>query len=185
MNEENKENLNSENQDSNGDGAANPTETKTSDVDTEALKAQVETERKKFEDQRRRAEKREKRLEEVEEELKKFKSAKPETQPNESKSEPVSGLSREEAILIAKGLSVEEVEKAKKIALIEGIDPIKAVESDYFKTWKSEEDKKREISNTQLPASHGSAKSKPKIDFNTPGLTPEQHKELWKAKMGK
>jgi hypothetical protein len=94
-------------------------------------------------------------------------------------------LTREEAILFAKGLTEEEVEKVLSIAKIEGDSPLVAAESDYFKHWKEKEDKRRESEETQLGASRGSAKAKPKKDFNTPGLKPEEHKELFKQFINK
>ena len=47
------------------------------------------------------------------------------------------GLTRDEAILFAKGLTEEEVEKASKIAQIEGVTLSEAVGGEMFTAWKT------------------------------------------------
>lgn len=95
------------------------------------------------------------------------------------------GLSREEAILFAKGLSEEEVAKADKIAKVEGISLTEAIGNDMFVAWqKSNEDKIRS-EKAQLGTSNGSPKVQAKKDFNTPGLSADDHKALFRKSIGK
>lgn len=183
MNDETMENLDSETQDGEGEIVESDSEQEeeTTESSQEDLVAQ---ERKKFEDQKKRAEK-------AEQELKRLKAERAEKTKSEPKkvSEPEGQqsdtLSREEAILFAKGLSEDEVEKAKSIARVEGVNPLVAAESGYFKFWKSEQEKKREVEETQLGTSTGSPKIKPKKDFTTPGLSKEEHMALWKQSLGR
>ena len=93
-------------------------------------------------------------------------------------------LSRDEAILIAKGLSEEEVEYAKKVATLQGVKVTDAVNDDLFKGWKAKKDKEAKDAEASLPPSRG-ARSTMKKTFNTPGLTPEAHKELFNERLGK
>ena len=102
----------------------------------------------------------------------------------EEKPQPT-GLSRDEAILFAKGLSEEEVEKASKIAEFEGINLTEAVDSDIFTIWKEKKDKEAKSEKAQLGASNGSPKVEKQKDFTSKELTPEEHKELWKQKISK
>jgi hypothetical protein len=178
MNENEKEVLDSETQEVGGDDNEN-TSTETEDSedfeeeseDTSDTEAELERFRRIAEDQRRRAEK-------AEEKLKAQKAQKPVKQKTQS--EQTDALSREEAILYARGLSQEEVEKAKAVAEIEGTNPLVAAESDYFKFWLKEQTEKKETEATQLGASRGSAKVKPKKDFSSPDLSVDEHKALWK-----
>lgn len=186
MNEETMENLDSETQD--GEGEIVETESEQDEETTESSQEDlVAQERKKFEDQRKRAEKAEAELKKLQAERKsqekteESSEGQKETPVKESKDQ----LTKEEAILYARGLSEEEVEKVKSIASIEGETPLVAAESDYFKIWKEKEDKKREVQETQLDASKGSSRVKPKKDFSTPGMSPEEHKALWQQSKGR
>jgi len=96
-----------------------------------------------------------------------------------------SGLSRAEAILFAKGYSEEEVDKAKKIAKLEGISDLEAIEDDLFKSWKKSNDDRQKSSKAQIGASSGSPKFAEKKGFDTKGLSDEDFKALWKSKMGR
>jgi hypothetical protein len=184
MNEENKEVLDSETQDVSGDDNAEETSTETETVDNEQSDEELEKIRQIAEDQKRRAEKAERKLRELQAQNKGIKT---EPKSEEQKEVKTSGdsLTKEEAILYARGLSEAEVERVKSIAKIEGESPLVAAESDYFKIWKEKEDKKREAQDTQLGASRGSAKSKPKKEAGSPGLSRDEHKALVQEKMGR
>lgn len=183
METKNEEYLDSETQDNDGDDVATEevedTSSETSDED-EQTEHELEKARQIAEDQKRRAEKAEQKLKE----LKAKSEPKSEGQEDKPKKESSDSLTKEEAILYAKGLSEEEVEKVKSIAKIEGESPLVSAESDYFKLWKEKEEKKREEQETQLDTSRGSAKVKPKKDFGSPQLSADEHKALWKKKMG-
>lgn len=93
------------------------------------------------------------------------------------------GLSRDEAILYAKGFSEEEVEHAKKVSLLQEVSVAKAVEDDLFKDWKAKKDKEVKDRAAQLPPSRG-AKPSVKKTLATKGLSDEEHKELALEKLG-
>jgi len=93
------------------------------------------------------------------------------------------GLSRDEAILYAKGFSEEEVEYAKKVSLIQGVSPTKAIEDDLFTGWKAKRDKDAKDKAAQLGVSRG-GKPTTKKTLATPGLSDEEHKALAKEKLG-
>ena len=93
-------------------------------------------------------------------------------------------LTRDEAIVIAKGFSEEELEYAKKVAALERIKVTDAVTHDLFTGWKTKRDTAAKEQKAQLPASRG-AKSTVKKSFATPGLSPEEHKQMFQEKMGK
>jgi len=92
-------------------------------------------------------------------------------------------LSREEAVLIAKGHTLEEIEKIKSLAALDGVSVLEASENELFTAWKEKQDKQREAAEAQMGASKGSGRRKPKKSFTTPGLTPEEHKKLFEEKM--
>lgn len=103
----------------------------------------------------------------------------------ETPKEQSSSLTREEAILFAKGLSDEEVEKAKKVAALEDISLTEAVNNDIFVSWKKAQEARRKAEEASLGASKGSARTKPQKDFKTSGLTEEEHRQLWQQATGR
>lgn len=121
------------------------------------------------EDQRKRAEK-------LEAELKELK--------NKSNETPVSGLSREEAMLIAKGFSDDELSYANKVATLEGVNLIEAVNTDLFQTWKAGKDQKKKEQDAKLRASRsaGSRAGEEKT-LQTPGLTLQERDRLLKERL--
>lgn len=94
-------------------------------------------------------------------------------------------LSREEAILIAKGRSEEDLDLLHTIAKGKGISLLEAEKNPLFTAYeekKAEEEKKEKA---RLGASKGSNSAKSSVGFSTPGLSPEDHKKLWKETMGR
>ncbi len=116
-----------------------------------------------------------KRAEKAEKKLK-------ETPVVESKKE-ASTLTREEAILFAKGLDEEDVEDAQFISDRKGISIMEATDTREFKTLKKERDIEAKNNQAQQRASRGS-KVQSKKSVSDSGLSKEEHKELWKEKMG-
>ena len=90
-----------------------------------------------------------------------------------------------EAVLRVNGMSKELIEQLKKVSQVTGKDLVDAQSDPIFIAVKEtlEKDQKRE--QASLPASRGAGTVKPKISFNTPGLTTEQHKALVQARMGR
>ena len=83
-----------------------------------------------------------------------------------------------EAALRVNGMSKELLEQLKKVSALTGKDLVDAQSDPIFIAVKEtiEKDKKRE--DASLPASRGAGTVKPKVGFNTPGLTREQHMAL-------
>lgn len=98
---------------------------------------------------------------------------------------------RDEAFLISvfgsKGLGYDEIteylEKAKKIATLEGVPLAKAIETDFFKIFdKSYQDDKK-AQKAQLSASKGSGSSVAKKSFSTPNLSDAEFNEMLKKQV--
>lgn len=71
-----------------------------------------------------------------------------------------SGITREEAILFAKGLTEEDIEIAHKIASVNNIPLEKAVEDDYLKSRIQRRQDEEKSKKASLGASGGSGSSK-------------------------
>lgn len=181
----NEEILDSETQDNDGDDVT-VDETEDTSSETETADDELEKAKRIAADQKRRAEKAEAELKELKSKSE-TKTDKEEPKSEGQKETMVSGdqLTKEEAILYARGLSEEEVEKVKSIAKIEGESPLVSAESDYFKHWQSQKKAAVEADETQLGASKGSMKTKPKKDFSTTGLSAEEHKAMFRDALGR
>lgn len=129
-----------------------------------------------YENQRIRAEKAEARLKEKSP----VSTDEKPTQKNTETATPKNSLTREEAILFAKGLNEDEVEFAAKVAQIEGIKLTEAVNNEIFTTWKGKREAEEKRKNAQLGASRGSGSQKKTKSITDRGLTRDEHKELWK-----
>lgn len=88
--------------------------------------------------------------------------------------ETQSGLSREEAILYAKGYTDEEVELANKLAKVNDTTPLKAIEDEIFKAKVNVRLKKERSEKASLSPSAGAGRIQP--DKPTTEMTPEEHK---------
>ncbi len=93
-------------------------------------------------------------------------------------------LSKEEAILYAKGFSEEEVAHAQKVAALQGVKLTDAVNDDLFTTWKTKREEETKQSKAQLGASRGS-RATVKKTLATPGLSDDEHKALFLEKIGR
>lgn len=98
--------------------------------------------------------------------------------------EKTSGISREEVVLLAKGFSDDEVEMAKKVASVQGVSTLEAVNDPIFLSWKKNNEEEMKKQKSQLAASTGSGSASKKKSFATAGLSPEEHKEMWKRSRG-
>jgi len=132
-----------------------------------------------YDNQKRRAEKAEAKLKELKDSL----GDEPKTEEKVQKEQ--TGLTREEAILFAQGLSEEEINHASKIAKVDGTSLTEAVGGDFFKTWKKSNEDKVRSEKAQLGTSKGSPKVEGKKDFNTPNLSKDDHKELFMKSQGR
>jgi hypothetical protein len=93
-------------------------------------------------------------------------------------------LSRDEAVLIAKGFSEDEIVHAQKVATLQGVVLTEAVKDDLFTAWKTKKDTDAKDAQAQLGTSRG-APARRKKSFDTPGLAAEDHKALFQERMGK
>lgn len=111
------------------------------------------------------------------------------TKPNEEpkkETQTAESLSREEAKLYAKGLEDDEVDRVIKIAKLDGVSLTEAYQSEDFKLYKEKKDREAKRAAAQLGAARGgSANAGQSKDFNTPGLTEDDHKKLWKKSVGR
>lgn len=135
--------------------------------DTEALRAEVEKARQFAKDAVGRAKR-------AEEELKALKANPP------IKNDPQ--LS-DELKLIARGLSDEEIEKAKVIARGSEITLDEAIKDPMFLTYQSDLKEKERKEKAKLGASKGSGESQDDTLIK-PEMTREEHQEAFKKVMG-
>jgi hypothetical protein len=93
-----------------------------------------------------------------------------------------SSLSREEAILFAKGYTEDEVDLANKLAKVNGIGVLEAIEDDYLKSKRALRLKKEKSEMASLPASNGTGKFK--ADKPVGEMTEEEHRAYFNKVMG-
>lgn len=88
-------------------------------------------------------------------------------------------LTREEGILIAKGMDDEALNQLKVIAKGKGVSLLEAEKDPLFTTYFEKVQKEKRAEQAKLGASKGSAYKETKAEFK-PGLTREEHMALWK-----
>lgn len=101
---------------------------------------------------------------------------------NKSNKETQPSLSREEAILYAKGYTDDEVSLANKIASIEGVSLLVAVEDEVFRAKVEARKKKEKSEQAALPASGGIGKYKAEKPVGE--MTREEHEAYYRRVMG-
>jgi polyhydroxyalkanoate synthesis regulator phasin len=97
------------------------------------------------------------------------------------KSKSNSSITRDEAILFAKGHTEDEVELANKLAKVNGGSLMEAVNDTYFKSVVASRRKKEVASKASLGASSGSSKYTP---VEVGKMTPDEHKAYFHKVMG-
>lgn len=137
--------------------------------DVEALKERNE----KLEKFARQSVARAKKAEEENKLLKKPKEV-PATQP--------ASPNVEETVLLANGMDEGLLEELKAVAKVRNVSLIKAQADPIFVAIKDKFEKDSKEKNASLPASRGSGQVKPKKDFNTPGLSEADRKEMFEAR---
>jgi len=88
-------------------------------------------------------------------------------------------LTREEGILIAKGMDEDALGQLKVIAKGKGVSLLEAEKDPLFTTYFEKVQKEKRSEQAKLGASKGSAYKENKPEFK-PGLTREEHMALWK-----
>lgn len=92
-------------------------------------------------------------------------------------------LSEEEVetkILKSQGMSEELISELKAVAKARGKSILDSVSDPIFVAIKNEKDATSKAQKAKLGASKGSGSVRKEKGFNTPGLTDEEHKQLWK-----
>jgi hypothetical protein len=169
MDNENEEILDAEVQDDN-------TSVEVENNDT--LKEESSELENKYLNQKGRAEAAEKREKALKAELEKLRGG----EQNQEPAKDTSNLSTEDVKLYAR-YDDEAVDKIKKIATVEGISYSEAIKSDLFTAYEEVKKQEAKRQKASLGASRGSS-SKSTVNINTPGIGKEDHKALWKKKMG-
>lgn len=93
-----------------------------------------------------------------------------------------SSLSREEAILFAKGYTEDEVDLANKLAKVNGVNILEAIEDDYLKAKRNERLRKEKSEKASLPASNSVGRVKAEKPIGE--MTEEEHKAYFDKVMG-
>lgn len=88
-------------------------------------------------------------------------------------------------ILRSEGTPSDEIEELKTIAKMKNITVIEAKETTYFKAYKAEKDERERSERAKLGVSTRSGQQKAQKTFNTPGLSPAEHKQLWLQSQGR
>lgn len=98
------------------------------------------------------------------------------------KNEINTGITQEDLLKVAKGLTEEDIKDAKMLAQRDGIRMVEVLDTDDFKLLKSARDKKQAQQEAQLGASKGKKVFKQKTLQDT-GLSREEHKKLFQEKI--
>lgn len=84
----------------------------------------------------------------------------------------------DERILAAQGMAPELIKELKKVAKVLDVGLIEAQTDTIFVAVKEKFEKEQKQKKASVGASRGSGNVAPKKDFNTPGLTREEHLKL-------
>lgn len=90
----------------------------------------------------------------------------------------------EETVLRSLGMEDELIEPLKKLARMNGQSLAQAQKDPLFIALKEKQESEKRAQSASVGVSKGSSQKSAKVDFSTPNLTQEQHKELWKKTMG-
>lgn len=120
------------------------------------------------------------RAKKAEAELKQLKEARSSQNTNSTlKTEDI-----EVTILKAQGIPQDEIDYLKKLAHLNGTSIIDAQSDDIYKSFKSKKDETMKAEKARLGASRGSGSVRKEKSINSPGLTSEEHKALWRQQNG-
>lgn len=88
-------------------------------------------------------------------------------------------------ILQSQGLDDEAISYLKKIAQVNGSTLIEAKKDELYKAFEEKREREEKAKKATLGASRGSGAVRKEKSINSPGLTDEEHKELWRKQMGR
>jgi hypothetical protein len=113
---------------------------------------------------------------------KKWKDSLKSPTPDVKKEQPqqVSQPNVEEVVLLAQGMSDELLNELKAVARARNITSlIKAQNDPIFVAVKEKFEKEKKQKDSSLPSSRGAGAVKAKKTFNSPGLTAEEHRQMF------
>ncbi len=84
----------------------------------------------------------------------------------------------EETVLLANGMPEELVAELKVVAQVRKTTLLKAQNDPIFVAVKENYEQEQTRKASSLPASRGASAVKPKKDFNSPGLSREEHRQM-------
>ena len=84
----------------------------------------------------------------------------------------------EETVLLANGMPEELVNELKVIAKVRGVSLLKAQNDPIFVAVKEKFDKDAKSKEASVGASRGAGSIKARKDFNTPGLSRDEHRKM-------
>lgn len=88
-------------------------------------------------------------------------------------------------ILQSQGMSEDLIKELTTLAKVRGTSILATQLDPIFVTIKEKTEQEEKAKKASLPASRGSGSPTAKKGFNTPGLTAEEHKELWLKSQGR
>ena len=114
------------------------------------------------------------------------KAKKLEEKPAQAPVRQETGTLSEDDILVITTLQDKElIERARKIARLEGITLAEAVNNPMFTYAKQAYEEEQRKEKASMEASRGSGSRGQKKTLATAGLSKEEHKELWKKRVGR
>lgn len=126
-----------------------------------------------------------KRAEKAEAELKALKAKLTSEKPAQEKKPVETGLTEDDIFVISKVQDKESIEMIRKVSKLEGISLLEAMENSLYKTWAKQREEEKRQEESQMGASKGSGSKRQQKTFSTPGLSPEDHRELWRKSVGR
>lgn len=105
--------------------------------------------------------------------------------PQKNINNPVDDAMIEKKILKSQGMSDELLGELETIAKVRGKGLIDSQTDPIFIALKDSKEAEAKSAKAKLGASKGSGTVKPQKGFNTPGLSDEEHKEMWRQSQGR
>lgn len=107
------------------------------------------------------------------------------TQKESNLQDKPTSVSMEDVFVVSSNqLSSEEYNYAQKVAELNETTLQEAVKDDLFKSWREKQKEETKKQQAEMGASKGSKGMKEKKSFDSKGLSQEEHKALFKEKMG-
>lgn len=88
-------------------------------------------------------------------------------------------------ILQSQGLDDEAIAYLKKIAQVNGTTLIEAKKDELYKAFEEKREREEKAKKASLGASRGSGAIRKEKSITSPGLSDEEHKELWRKSLGR